>query len=141
MINDVMLDKISEMMVTAEMMFTKGQLRNIQRKKNEKQEVYYVADLRVPRKVDSSNIYSTSFNVYHVCFSNDFVTKARLTDDVMKEYKDNEVLLNLSCNSTVVPSANDKNVKFNNVRFYVNDIKLLKTIDKPSFADNQVVNI
>jgi hypothetical protein len=143
MINDELMQKFSGMMVDNEVFFLKGQIRNIEQHTKPTGEVFYIADLRVPRNTsDTDDIYSVSFNTYHVCFSNNFVTNSKITADVMKQYKDNEVVLNVSTQANIRSSKKDNaEMKFNNIKLFVNDMMLVKTIDKPDFSAKKVVNI
>jgi aspartyl-tRNA synthetase len=60
----------------------------------------------------------------------------------MKQYKDNEVVLNVSTQANIRSSKKDNaEMKFNNIKLFVNDMMLVKTIDKPDFSAKKVVNI
>lgn len=143
------LQKLNDLMVTNELFFVKGQLRNLQKVNKEKDgkltgEFYYLADLKVPRANESASVYSTSFNMYHICFSNDFITRnEEVSDEYMKQFKDNEVLVHLSPFANINKSKDGEGnpIKFNNTKFYVNDLMLVQNLDKPSFVPSKVVNL
>jgi len=142
MINDEMLKKFDSLMNGNEVLFLKGQLRNIQQRKKDNQEIFYVADLRVPRNLSIDDIYSVSFNTYHLCFSNNFITNSKFTIEDAKSFKDNEVLVNLSTQSNIRTSQKDGvENKFNNTKYFVNDLMFVKAIDKPNYLDKKIVNI
>lgn len=144
MINDELMKKVSDLMNGSELTFFRGQLRNLVKAEKEgTKEIYYLADIRIPRTLDAQDVYSVGFNVCHVCFSSEFVKANRLTDDIMKTFKDNEVLLNVAINSNVKPyKANDgQTYKANNVKFFVEDIILLNNVQKPSFSGRKVVSL
>jgi len=144
MINDVMLNKVKEIMGDGrELLFLQGQLRNITKHvKDEDKSVYYLADIRVPRNL-SADVYAVSFSVYHVCFSSDLVKHAKLDDLTMKEFKDNEVLLSLTsmCSLNTKRGEAGQIFKYNNVKYFVDDVMLVSKIAKPSSVGNKVVNI
>jgi hypothetical protein len=136
---------VKDILVGNELVVLKGQLRNIQRvtKDDKSGEFYYLADLKVPRITNSASVYDTSFNMYHVCFSNEFISRNdEVSDEFMKKFKDNEVLMLVSILANINKSkSGDSFAKFNNVRFYVNEIVLLQSIDKPSFVPDKVLNL
>lgn len=137
--------KVKDILVGNELVVLKGQLRNIQRvtKDDGSGEFYYLGDLKVPRITNSASVYDTSFNLYHVCFSNEFISRNdEITDDYMRQFKDNEVLMLVSMLANINKSkSGDKVAKFNNIRVYVNEIVLSQNIDKPSFVPDKVLNI
>jgi len=123
----------------------RGQLRNIGRAINKDGKTYYVADLRCPRTNDLENVYGVSFNVFHVCFTSEFVIANNITDDCMKQYKDNEVVLCVSFNSNIrsYKNNNGDESKSNNCKIFVNDIRLVKEIKKIDYSSSskKIVNI
>jgi hypothetical protein len=80
-----------------------------------------------------------------ICFSSEFVKKSGLTVELMKKYKDNEVLLNLNSSSTIkqFKGQDGQTYKTNNIKYFVQDMILLKEISKPDYIDSarKVVNI
>lgn len=144
MINNDLMLKVSEMMTGSDLLFLKGQLRNIVQSTKEDGSIYYLADIRVPRSTNLENVYEVSFNLCHVCFSSEYVKSNNISVETMKQFKDNEVLLNVSLNSSIKSyKAGDGNTyKGNNVKFFVEDIILLNSISKPvSNANKKVIAI
>lgn len=113
-----------------ELLIVKGQIKNIEHV-NKGNDVYYLADLKVP-KINSSEIYNTYFNMYHICFSSDYVKVAKINDEYMKQLKDNEVILNLTINSTIFkkPAENNQFFKYNRINFFVIDCIKTKDVEK-----------
>lgn len=126
-----MLEKFKELLGdNSQLVLLKGQLRNIERKAKDTGEIYYTADLRVPR-LNSDDIYGTSFNIMNVCFSTEYVTANGLGDSHMKQLKDNEVILLISLVSSIFVNKNGDNIyKNNRVLFYVEDHMLSRSIEK-----------
>lgn len=139
MVNDEMLNKINGIMESNDMVFFRGQLRNIERGHNNDNSTYYLADIRVPRS-SGDDVYGVSFNIFHICFPSDFVKCSQLTDEKMALYKNNEVLISVNLSCSVKTFKNNDNTvnKINNVRFFVQDILLLNNVQKPSFSSNKV---
>jgi len=147
MLNDMFLKDTIELLGNSnDLMILKGQLRNIQRREKDNKEWYYLADLKVGKKINDNDIYGIAFDIYHICFTHDFVRMACVTDDVMKELKDNEVIVYLTPNCNVNSSKRtidgvERLDKFNRANFYVNDIMLLTQIKKTEVIKSKVVNL
>lgn len=130
MVNDN-LDKMIEVMgENNDCMFLKGQVKNIQKRSKETGEFYYLADIKVCKKINDSN-YGISYDMYNVCFSADLVVSLNLDDEKMKSFKDNEVILGLtpSCMIKKVTKDNGEN-KYNRCNFFVNSFKQIDVIGK-----------
>ncbi len=145
MVNDELMKKVSDLMLESGLCFLRGQLMNIiMAEKSDNKEIYYLADLRVPRMLNVESVYDASFNWVHVCFGSEFVKNNNFTIDKMKIFKENEVLLNLRFSSSIYKYKNkdDETMKKNEIRFFVDDIILLnsnlKTID---FSCRKVISI
>lgn len=146
MLNDKFLKEIQVAMEennSNDFMFLKGQLRNIQLREKENKEVYFLADLKVAKKISDSDIYGLAFDTYHICFTHDFVRNASITVDKMRdEFKDNEVFVWLTPNCKINSNKNSDTVnKFNSANFYVNDIMLLTQIKRIEVTKAKVLNI
>lgn len=141
MLNDDILNKVDDLMASNEMIFLKGQLINLQQCSNTDGEIYFLSDLKVPRSLSTDNVYGVSFNVYHVCFSNKFLVESNLDIETFKSFKNNEVLLSLSSFSSVKSVKKEQTYKFNNIKFFVNDLMLTKSLEKPNFSTKKVVNL
>lgn len=133
MVNNELMEKVSTMMNSPELIFLKGQIRNIVQSSKGDGSLYYLADIRVPRSTNLDNVYEVSFNICHVCFSSEFVKANNITIETMKQFKDNEVLLNVAINSSVksFKGSDGNTYKGNNIKFFVEDIILLNAINKP----------
>lgn len=135
-------EKILEMLGNASSMFlVKAQVRNIVKKVKDGGLPYYLADIRYV-KTSSNDFYGVNFNVSHVCFSSDAVVKLGIKDETMKMYKNNECLMLLSVSASIKTFKKDDNTyKLNNVQYFVDDIELIREIDKPVINSSKVVNI
>lgn len=143
MLNDVLLYQVLETMENDnDFMFLRGQLRNIQQREKDNKEVYYLADLKVAKSVSNDEKYGMAYDIYHVCFSNEFVKMSNVDIEKMKDFKDNEVFVYLTPVCKINTNKKDGIVsKFNSANFYVNDIMLLNQVSKKEFLKSKVVNV
>lgn len=143
MLNDVLLYQVLDNMENDnDFMFLRGQLRNIQQREKENKETYYLADLKVAKSVSNDDKYGMAYDLYHICFSNEFVKLSSIDIEGMKKFKDNEVFVYLTPVCKINTNKKDDIVnKFNSANFFVNDILLLNQVDKKEFIKSKVVNV
>lgn len=142
MVNDNLVEKVIEMMgENSQLCFIKGQLRNPEMRVKENEDVYYLADIRVP-KLMNDTVYGVSFDIYHVCFGSDFVKENNITKEFITSLKDNEVFVDLIPSVKVNQKKQDGRVdKFNSSNYFVNYIKQLNKISKPEKSTRKVINL
>lgn len=143
MVNDNLVEKVMEMMgENSQLCFIKGQLRNPEMRVKENDDVYYLADIRVP-KLMNDTVYGVSFDVYHVCFSSEFVKENNITKEYITSLKDNEVFVDLTLSAKVNQKKVEGRVdKYNSTNYFVNYIKQLSTIGKSSVSSSRkVINL
>jgi hypothetical protein len=76
LINDDLLIRLKDVLNGSNsLMVVVGQVRNITQFQKDDGTFYYLFDLRVIRQLNDS-AYGTSFNVFQVCISNDFVSSS-----------------------------------------------------------------
>jgi hypothetical protein len=119
-----------------ESIIVKGQILSIM--KNERAEnkaIYYTFVMKILKHL-SNDEYGQSFNTINIVMPSEYVANNKITDEEMKDLKNNEVVCVLASDSHAKRMTGSNNTFYyvNNVNYYVIEMIKTKELEKVSFG-------